>query len=78
MESNELPYRVKTLIDDIKKEQSFTPQKARRLLSNSDIQLDDLHAWADYDHPKADSYGRKLVYDGGFFELMVDRPNIRV
>ncbi len=71
MESNELPYRVKTLIDNIKEEQSFTPEKARRLLSNSDIQLDDLHAWADYDHPKADSYGRKLVYDGGFFELMV-------
>ena len=58
MESNELPHRVKTLIDDIKEEQSFTTDKARRLLSNSDIQLDDLNAWADYDHPKADSYGR--------------------
>ena len=71
MEQNELPNQVKALIDDIKAEQSFTPDKARRLLGNSDIQPGDLYAWADYDHPRADSYGRKLVYDGVFFELMV-------
>ncbi|MGF1515340.1 MAG: cysteine dioxygenase family protein [Elainellaceae cyanobacterium] len=27
--------------------------------------------WADFSHPVADSYGRKLVFHGGHFEIMV-------
>nr|AIF06369.1 cysteine dioxygenase type I family [uncultured marine group II/III euryarchaeote KM3_191_F05] len=31
----------------------------------------DLEKWIDYDYPVSDSYGRKMVHDGGFFEVMV-------
>ena len=31
----------------------------------------DLLPWADFEHPIEDCYGRKLVYHGGFFEVMV-------
>ncbi|MEM7587245.1 MAG: cysteine dioxygenase family protein [Acidobacteriota bacterium] len=32
---------------------------------------EDLTHWAAFDHPIEDSYGRKMLFDGGFFELMV-------
>ena len=66
-----LPQNVKDLILAIEAEEQFTPNMAKRLLESSAITPDDLAAWADYGHPDADSYGRKLVYDGGCFELMV-------
>ncbi len=66
-----LPQSVKDLILAIEAEDQFTPNMAKRLLESSSINPDDLAAWADYGHPDADSYGRKLVYDGGCFELMV-------
>ena len=71
MSSRQLPQRLENLINAIKQEDRITPSTAKRLLENANIQPEDLQAWADFGHPKADSYGRKLVYDGGYFELMV-------
>ncbi len=67
----ELPRRVRRLIEAIEAGDRLTPTSARRLLEQSGITAVDLAPWADFDHPKADSYGRKLVHDGGGFELMV-------
>ncbi len=66
-----LPENVQDLIIAIEAEEQFTPNMAKRLLESSAITADDLAAWADFDHPATDSYGRKLVFDGGCFELMV-------
>ena len=66
-----LPVPVQDLIRAIQAEESFTPSMAKRLLEGSSITPADLEQWVDYDHPDADSYGRKLVFDGGHFELMV-------
>ncbi len=33
--------------------------------------MEELVNWEDYDHPLSDSYGRKLVFEDGFFEIMV-------
>ena len=49
----------------------FDAPRAKALLSEAELREDDLAPWADFDHPEGDSYGRKLVHDGGWFELMV-------
>ena len=70
--SNEtLPDSVRSLIEAVEEHDHLTPSRAKQLLLESDITTEDLAAWADFEHPACDSYGRKLVYDGGFFELMV-------
>ncbi|MBK8489387.1 MAG: methyltransferase domain-containing protein [Saprospirales bacterium] len=47
-----------------------TPASIRKIVQEAGVQPQDLEAWADFDHPVADSYGRKLAYDGGHFEIM--------
>ena len=41
------------------------------LLKDSDISEDDLLSYADFEHHPQDSYGRKMVYKGPNFEIMV-------
>lgn len=48
-----------------------SPAAAQKLLADSDIDIEDVAAWADFDHPAADGYGRKAVALGDMFELMV-------
>jgi len=67
---NELPPSIRRLIDRIEEEAPLTPAKTKSLLEESAITADDLEPWADYDHPDTDSYGRKMIWDGGHFELM--------
>lgn len=68
---NSLPPSVRCLIDRIEATDKLTPTLCRDFLQEADITAKDLQPWSDFGHPKADSYGRNLVHDGGFFELMV-------
>lgn len=43
----------------------------RRAVLAAGVREEDLLPWADFDHPVADSYGRKLVYKEDHFEIMV-------
>lgn len=70
MESS-LPPSIQSLVEKIEAAQELTPATARDFLRGAHISVSDLEPWSDFEHPKTDSYGRKLVYDGGFFELMV-------
>ena len=65
------PASVRRLLDAIETEDHLTPTRSRKLLLESGITAQDLAPWADFDHPKSDSYGRRLIHDGGFYELMV-------
>ncbi len=65
-----LPPKVEALVRKVEAAGDLGPAAARQLLEEAGIESSDLEPWADFDHPRADSYGRKLVYDGGFFELM--------
>ncbi len=67
----DLPEKVRRLVEAIAACDRLTPTTTRLLLEASKITAEDLESWADFDHPKADSYGRKMIYDGGCFELMV-------
>ena len=73
--SSQLPHRLPPslhrLIHSIQNQSTLTPEIARQCIIEANIHRDDLLPWADFDHPIADSYGRKLVYDGGYFEVMV-------
>lgn len=67
----QLPERLQALVQRIEQHDHLNPSLCKKLLTEAQITPDDLMAWADFDHPKEDSYGRKLVHNGGFFELMV-------
>ena len=47
-----------------------TPAAIRKIVLDAGVRPDDLLAWADFEHPVADSYGRQLAYNGGHFEIM--------
>jgi predicted metal-dependent enzyme (double-stranded beta helix superfamily) len=66
-----LPERLQSLVATIDAAEVIDSRSAAQFLAQAGITADDLAAWADYDHPAADSYGRKMVYDGGYFEIMV-------
>lgn len=67
-----LPASLKKLVHLINShKESMTPQKARELMLEAKISERDVVPWADFGHPDRDGYGRKMVYHGGFFEIMV-------
>ncbi|MGP0565382.1 methyltransferase domain-containing protein [Nitrospina sp. 32_T5] len=65
------PESLKSLIEAVEKETHWSPQRAAQILREADITQQDLMPWAFFDHPVKDSYGRKLVHDGGHYEMMV-------
>ncbi len=56
---------------DFEQGRTMTPSRIRDLVRQAQVTREDMEVYADYDHPKEDGYGRKMVYDGGSFELMV-------
>ncbi|MCS5660862.1 MAG: cysteine dioxygenase family protein [Dehalococcoidia bacterium] len=62
---------VKNLVKTLENLEQFTPESVHEVVSECDIGIEDLKDWIDYDYPVSDSYGRKMVHDGGFFEVMV-------
>jgi len=66
-----LPESLRALIEEIEATPDLGPSKARGLLSTSNIATEDLMPWADFAHSASDSYGRHLVWQGPYYELMV-------
>ena len=62
---------VENLVKALKNLEQHTPESVHEIVSECDIEVGDLENWIDYDYPVSDSYGRKMVHDGGFFEVMV-------
>ena len=67
---------IQHLIQNLSSQSQLTPELLRKLVLQANIQPADLTPWIDYEHPITDSYGRKLVYDGGHFEIMVMSWNV--
>ncbi|NEO24655.1 MULTISPECIES: cysteine dioxygenase family protein [Moorena] len=65
------PESIQRLISNIKNQSAMVPTIARECILDARISPEDLMGWADFDHPITDSYGRKLIYHGGSFEIMV-------
>lgn len=75
MEQVKLPKSLSRLVnlleETIKKEEKLSPKRAKEVVLEADVQLEDMMEYADFEHSVEDCYGRKLVYDGGNFEVMV-------
>jgi len=71
MDTKDLPTKIRNLIEAVHDAGELTPARAGRTLEAAELSPDDLEPWADWNHPVADSYGRQMVFDGGYFELMV-------
>ena len=65
------PVSLQRLIGQLKQTTQLTPAQVKDFVLEANISEGDLMFWADFEHPIADSYGRKLVFDGGHFEIMV-------
>ena len=60
--------RLKKLIEN---DNNMTLVKAEQYLREAELEISDLMPYADFDHPVADGYGRKMVVDDEHFEIMV-------
>ena len=65
------PANLKRLIRTLKTISPLTPTQISEVVREVDLTAQDLLPWADFTHPCTDSYGRKLVFHGGHFEIMV-------
>lgn len=68
---DEFPKVLQQLIKSVEKEEEMNPHKAKQLIEKVNLETQHLIPWVDFNHPKSDSYGRKLIYKGDFYELMV-------
>lgn len=69
-----LPYTLSRLVhklNNIDYCKTLDAAKGKKLLATAYLQASDLVDFADYNYTAADCYGRKMIYDGGHFELMV-------
>ncbi|MEO1082778.1 MAG: cysteine dioxygenase family protein [Acidobacteriota bacterium] len=71
LDRENLSENIRCLIEAVEACEELTPVRTRQLLEEATLSASDLAPWADYDHPSEDSYGRKMLFDGGCFELMV-------
>jgi predicted metal-dependent enzyme (double-stranded beta helix superfamily) len=62
---------VKNLVETLESLGKFTTESVHGVVSECDIRAEDIERWVDYDYPVSDSYGRKMVHNGGFFEVMI-------
>ncbi len=62
---------VKNLVEMLESLGKFTTKSVHGVVSECDIRDEDIEKWVDYDYPVSDSYGRKMVHNGGFFEVMI-------
>ncbi len=69
--SVELPNSIKSIVHSLRTETSFKPSDIRKYILDAKVSPEDIKPWSDFDHPIADGYGRKMLYDGGNFEIMV-------
>jgi len=59
------------LRDLIEQEPSMTAGRLAEIIKSAALEIEDLIPYADFDHPKEDGYGRKMVIEGANYEIMV-------
>ena len=62
---------LRDLVDAIESTAVLSAAAARALLNEAGITAEELAPWRDFEHSAADGYGRRLIHDGGHYELMV-------
>ena len=70
MTIDQLPASLQYIARALQPLEKTSPAAIRKIVIEAGVQAEDLRPWADFDHPLADSYGRKLAYKGDHFEIM--------
>ena len=65
------PLSLMRLLEQVEASDEVDPELAASLLAEVGVRPSELAPWTDFEHPSADSYGRKLVRRGSNYELMV-------
>lgn len=65
------PTSIKRLIRTLQTISQLTPTQIADVVREVSISAQELLPWADFAHPCTDSYGRKLLFHGEHFEIMV-------
>lgn len=65
------PESLQQLIRKLQVNANLTPEGVTAMVREAAISVQDLMPWSDFTHSSHDSYGRKLVFYGGHFEIMV-------
>ena len=66
----DLPSSLRRLIQDLQAQPHLTPLEVQQFILAAEVSAQDLLPWATFDHPVMDSYGRRMIFDGGHFEVM--------
>lgn len=66
-----LPESLQKIALTLQQKSNLKPREMRKLILAAGVTLDDILPWADFNHSAADCYGRKMVYEGTHFEIMV-------
>ncbi|MCB0579660.1 MAG: methyltransferase domain-containing protein [Phaeodactylibacter sp.] len=65
-----LPASLRYIVEKLEERKEWKPAEVRRIVLEAGVRQEDLEPWADYGHPATDSYGRRLIYAEGNFEMM--------
>ncbi len=68
---DDYPASLQILIEKLQTSRYLSAEQVTSVLKAANVSAEDLMPWADFDHSCRDSYGRKLVFYGGHFEIMV-------
>jgi len=68
---NKIPLSVQKIIEKLSLSTHFNPSEVAQIVKEANVQPEELMPWADFNHPKEDSYGRKMLYKAPNFEIMV-------
>ena len=69
--THQLSESLTGLISRLEELQPTKPSQIVRLVKEAEVSKEDLMPFADFEHPGKDSYGRRLVYKGPNYEVMV-------
>ena len=67
----QLPSSIQFIVQELNHRLRLKPAEMVQLVKKAHVKKEDLMPWADFNHPPEDSYGRKLIYKGEHFEIMV-------
>lgn len=66
-----VPETLHYLIKEILEEKKISAGRTVEFLQRADIDEKELIDYITHNHPRKESYGRSIVFDGGFFKLMI-------
>ncbi|MGF1577949.1 MAG: methyltransferase domain-containing protein [Gemmataceae bacterium] len=71
MSRSDLPPSLLRLVQRLSELHKASSKEVKEIVTECNVQQEDLLAWSNFDHSSEDSYGRQMAYDGGHFEIMV-------